>query len=701
YQHCNYIIHFGSSKGHGAGHSATYTQRQAADARSRGAKVVSFDPVCAMLGSKASEWVPILPGTDAAVILAMVNVIVNEMGHFDVEHIKKRTNGPYLIGPDEHYLRDPQTNKPLVWDASANKAKAFDDPTVGDYAIEGEYEASGIKCRPAFAIVKEHVKQYTPEFASRVSTAPAETIRRIATEFAQAASIGSNITVQGKTLPLRPVAAITFRGAQGHTNGFHNVIAVYLLNSVVGCDDVPGGAIGWPTQFNGLPETGYPNFKASISEDGDLIPGWWFAGGHPMWPIHKPHWPATKHSLREVFPWVGAIPFLDAADRHEWQEKTGLTAKRKLYINFGTNTVMSMPDSHTVAESLKEWEFAVSFRLYLDEISDFCDIVLPDTSYLETLLPLPHVEVGFCGQPGMVDWFFNIKQPVVKPLYERWQAAAVYLELAKRISPELLEKTYANLNEMLRLRDPYRLELDASKNYTWEEMCDRAVKSYMGDQYGLEWFKTNPGISWPKKIEECYFAPFIKNLRQPIYWEFIIAMKEGLKEVGEPHGITVDWNYYKPIATYFPCLETEKEEEYDLYAITSRHVLHAGSVTMELPFIDELSQANPYVYNIQVSKEIAEKKGLKDGDAVWLVSDWGGKTAGHIKTTDAIHPQVVAVYACAGHTTPFLPVAKNKGTHFNDLLRMDKEHLDPVTFSIEAAARVKIYKRQEQEGANG
>ncbi len=28
--------------------------------------------------------------------------------------------------------------------------------------------------------------------------------------------------------------------------------------------------------------------------------------------------------------------------------------------------------------------------------------------------------------------------------------------------------------------NPYKLELDASKDYTWEEICDRAVKSYMG-----------------------------------------------------------------------------------------------------------------------------------------------------------------------------------------------------------------------------
>lgn len=633
---------------------------------------------------------------DGAVALAMVNVILNELGTYDTEHIKTWTNGPFLIGPDEHYVRDKQSGKPLVFDAGEKKFKTFDDPSVGDYAIEGKYELDGIKCQPAFALLREHVKKYTPEWASKISTAPAETIRRLATEFAQAASIGSTITIQGKNLPLRPVAAITFRGAQGHTNGFHNVVAVYLLNAIVGADDVPGGAIGWPTLFYGLPGTGYPQYHPTVSEDGDLIPGWWHTGGHAMWPIHEPKVPVTRFTLREVFPWLGATPFIDASDRNWWREKFGLTTKKKVLLNYGTNTIMSMPDKDAVAESLKEWEFIVSFRLYLDEISDFCDIVLPDTCYLEALYAGAHVEVGFCGQPGMVDWFYNIRQPVVKPLFERRQAMEVYLELARRISPKVLENLYGFLNEMLRLKDPdtpYKLEPDATKDYTWQEICDRAVKSYMGDDYGLEWFKEHNGISWPKKVEECYFAPFLKNLRQPIYYEFVLGMKERTRAICEPRGVDIDWSYYTPMATFFPCLET-KDPSYDLYGVTYRHALHSGSLTMEIPWLDQASQANPYVYSVQLNAETGRKKGLKDGDRVWLESDTGGKTGGIIKLMQSIHPQVVAVNACAGHFSPNVPVATGKGTHFNVLLKMDKEHLDPVTFSIESGARLKIYKKE-------
>ena len=50
--------------------------------------------------------------------------------------------------------------------------------------------------------------------ASKVSEVPAETIRRIATEYAEAAQIGSTITIDGHQLPFRPVASVTFRGVR-------------------------------------------------------------------------------------------------------------------------------------------------------------------------------------------------------------------------------------------------------------------------------------------------------------------------------------------------------------------------------------------------------------------------------------------------------------------------------------------------------
>ena len=67
FKYCNYAIYFGSSKGVASGHSAMFAARYAAEARTRGLKVVSFDPMCNFSGGKATEWVPIIPGTDGMV----------------------------------------------------------------------------------------------------------------------------------------------------------------------------------------------------------------------------------------------------------------------------------------------------------------------------------------------------------------------------------------------------------------------------------------------------------------------------------------------------------------------------------------------------------------------------------------------------------------------------------------------------------
>ena len=151
-ERCNYLIHFGASKGHAAGHSSNQMMRSMADARARGMKQIVFDPMCNFVGAKATRWVPIIPGTDVAVILSMLNIILNELKTWDDVFIKTKTNGPYLIGPDKHYIRDAKTQKPLVWDAKEGKAKTWDDPTIKEFAIEGTYDVNGVKGTPGIPV---------------------------------------------------------------------------------------------------------------------------------------------------------------------------------------------------------------------------------------------------------------------------------------------------------------------------------------------------------------------------------------------------------------------------------------------------------------------------------------------------------------------------------------------------------------------
>ena len=61
-------------------------------AREQGAALVVVDPVFTATAAKADLWVPIKPGTDLALILAMIRVIVEE-GLYDAEYVRRHTSG--------------------------------------------------------------------------------------------------------------------------------------------------------------------------------------------------------------------------------------------------------------------------------------------------------------------------------------------------------------------------------------------------------------------------------------------------------------------------------------------------------------------------------------------------------------------------------------------------------------------------------
>ena len=322
FRYCNYAIYWGVNNGHATGHAAMVSARQVADAIERGMKLVVFDPMCNYSSAKATEWIPIIPGTDAAVILAMTNVIVNDLKVWDGEYLKKKTNAPYLVGPDGRFVRDDATGKPLVFDPASSVARPYDDPDIGDYALVGRYVARGIDCRPAFEVIREHLRGYSPEMASSVSSVPAETIRRIAGEYAAAARIGETITIDGRTLPFRPVASSIFRGGEGHGNAFHTCMAMCLMTHVLGAADVPGGAVGMPNTCFGYPETGRPRFNVIQGPDGMLSLQKFYAYSSP-WPIKEPKMP-TEPALKELFRLASFSPVWAVPEAERVWEAIGL-----------------------------------------------------------------------------------------------------------------------------------------------------------------------------------------------------------------------------------------------------------------------------------------------------------------------------------------------------------------------------------------
>ncbi len=686
FRYCNYAIYWGVNNGHATGHAAMVSTRLVSEAMERGMKLVVFDPMCNYSSAKATEWIPILPGTDAAVLLAMCNVIINELGIKDDDYLKHKTNGPYLIDASGHYFRDRETQKPLVWDAGTSTAKVFDDPSVMDYALEGTYEINGAPVRPSFLLVKEHLRTYTPDMASQISSVPAETIRRIAREYAEAARIGSTIVIDGHRLPLRPAASCIFRGGEGHGNAFHTVMAVCLLNHILGAADVPGGAVGAPNTCLGYPGTGMLKFGTQKGPDGLLSIKQFYAYGSP-WPVKEPKFPTTA-GLKDIFTVSDFSPIWAIADREAIWEKAGLPPI-EVMLNFGSNSVMGMANPITHGEFLKKIPFIVHWDLFANEFAEgFADILLPDTSYFETFTWLDGQGFSHSYPYGMDPWCCHVTQPVVKPIAGRRYTMDVCFELAERMG--MRQKLNAYWNRFIGLEgdDQFKPE----EKITWEQTGDKALKHYFGPEHGLEWFKKHGFISWPKRAEEAYWRCF-SDVRVPLYIEFMVDLKDKIRTIAEPLGIRANWNQYTPFINWFSCAPHRvKDSEYDLYCFSYRDILHTASASMEQPWLDEASRMSPFTYSISISAARAAQKGLKDGDPVEIESAYGHRVKGVLKLRQGQHPQTLGIAGTAGHWAKGQPIAKGKGTNFNFLMEATFEECDPITLNLETCVRVKIRK---------
>jgi anaerobic selenocysteine-containing dehydrogenase len=81
---CNYAVLWGTQLGHMVNTIALSASSELAEARREGAKLIVVDPYCSHAASKADEWIPVKPGTDGALALAMLTILVHELGLYDV-----------------------------------------------------------------------------------------------------------------------------------------------------------------------------------------------------------------------------------------------------------------------------------------------------------------------------------------------------------------------------------------------------------------------------------------------------------------------------------------------------------------------------------------------------------------------------------------------------------------------------------------
>ena len=187
-ENSNYILSFGA----GLLEAGPVPQRVVSgfsflrQGRSNRGKVVVIDPRQGVSGAKADEWIPIVPGTDAALALGMANVII-QSGLIDSVFINN-----YCFGFE-------------------------------DFADEvGEKLIKGFK---TFVL-----ENFAPERVAEITGVPSTTIARLAGEFAGSKPAVAILPGKGGLL-------------NGTFGGVYTAMAVHMLNALVGSIDVPGGVL--------------------------------------------------------------------------------------------------------------------------------------------------------------------------------------------------------------------------------------------------------------------------------------------------------------------------------------------------------------------------------------------------------------------------------------------------------------------------
>jgi molybdopterin-containing oxidoreductase family molybdopterin binding subunit len=677
---CNYLLIFGSSHGFVAQQNAMGLAREMAEARMRGMKLVVVDPVCTYAASKADEWVPIRPGTDTAFALSLMHVLVNELGLYDIPYLKKYTNSSYLVRPDGQYLRDPNNGSPLVWDVLNDRACTLDAIEPMDTALEGSFQLEGVNATPAFQLFKEHLRSYTPESASEITTIPSETIRRVAKELVKAARLGSTIEIEGHELPFRPAAACWYRGISAHKHGMVNGMSVAQINLLIGAVDVPGGLINATAAG--------PNWRPQEGPDGLIAPGNPFTNTHmsPM-PPRKVKQPESLE-LVELFPvsvyartmfWLGVLH----------GEKFGLSYGPEVFIHCRSNMMAASGDPEVMAEALKRVPFMISFACHHDETTEFADLLLPDAHALERLVPVvfnPFIHYNNAPLPGD-DWSFNFQQPAVEPVGQSRYWMEVLLEAADRLN--IVGDLYTAFNAAGHIEGPYRL--DPSRKYTWEEICDRWLKSYCGQEHGLSYFQEHGYCKLGKRTAEQTYPRAFHKGRIPLYLEHFIGAGQDVRKFTEEHNIPWDTSDYIPLAEWRPCpAHTESPAEYDLFVVNQKVPFLTLTFTSENPWLVDLAHHNKKVFPVGMNAATGKRKGIVDGDEIELETPSGKKVRAVARLTEGLHPECLAVPAILGRWVTSNDRARGQGVHFNSLLEYTVDRLDTLSAALDACVKVKV-----------
>jgi sulfite dehydrogenase (quinone) subunit SoeA len=663
-----------------------------------GGRFISINPVRTGYSAIADEWVPIRPGTDGALLLAIIHELL-VTGLYDRDFLVRYSNAGQLVHADEarddfgllvHDSASPEVNpqypqNQVWWDRLTNRPVPTHTEGADPYLF-GEFELDdGNKVKPSFQLLEERVREYTPEWAADITGIPAETIRRLAYE------MGITARDQKIELPIawtdswgkehdtvtgNPVAFHAMRGLAAHSNGFQTTRALAILMSLLGTIDRPGGFRHKAPFPRAIPPSAKPpNNPAAVQPDTPLA-------GMPL------GWPASPDDLfvdadgkpvrlDKGFSWEHPLSvhgLMHNVITNAWRGDPYRIDTLFIFMaNMAWNSSMNTSGIRKMLNDKDDQgEYKIPFLVVCDAFSSettaFADLVLPDTTYLERHDVMSMLDRPISEFDGPID---AVRIPVLPPKGQCKPFQEVLIELAGRLRlPAFVKQDGAR-----KFRDypdfivnyetepgsgigflagwrgqggekfmkgepnPRQWEMYAKNNCVFHH---RLPESY---QYMRNWNKGY--MEWAQRVRLRRFnEPVLIQLYSEVMQRFRLAAQG--KRPGRqppPHLRERVERYFDPLPFYHESLEGQATDHarYPLSAVTQRPMAMYHSWDSQNAWLRQIHTHN-YLF---VNPVTARASGIADDAWIWVESQWG-KVRCQARHSQAVEPGTVWTWNAIG-----------------------------------------------------
>ena len=663
-----------------------------------GGRFVSINPVRTGYSAIADEWVPIKPGTDGALMLALIRELI-ATGLYDREFLTQYSNSAQLINVDESsddhgmFVRvesnkeegcfDPMNE--LWWDRLTDKEVRTHTEDADPFLL-GEFTlADGTQVKPAFQLLKERVEEYTPEWASDVTGIPAADIKRLAHEMgivARDEKIELPIAwtdVWGKehdSVTGNPVAFHSMRGTAAHSNGFQTIRAMSILMSLLGTIDRPGGfrhKAPFPRPIPPCPKTGksWDDVKPNTPLNG--MPLGWPADPNDLFVDDKQQPVRIDKAFSWEFP-LSAHGMMHNVITNAWRGDPYTIDTLMIFMaNMAWNSSMNTAEVRDMLNDKNEdGEYKIPFIIVADafqsEMTAYGDLILPDTTYLERHDVMSMLDRPISEFEGPVD---SVRIPVLPPKGDCKPFQEVIVELGSRLKLP----AFTNKDGSRKFRDypdlvvNFETEPGSGIGFLAGWRGKGGEKFMKGEPNPNQWkmyeknncvyqyhlppsyqYMRNWNMGYLRWAQEHRLTRYAEPINIHIYSEVLQKFRsaaQGKRPGNQPpeHLRKRVEEHFDPLPFYSEPLESTltDKQKYPLNALTQRPMAMYHSWDSQNAWLRQI-HAHNYMH---VHPSLGKQHGFADGDWIWVES-MHGKVRCLARFSEALEPGTIWTWNAVG-----------------------------------------------------